>query len=170
MLKQYNTQLENAQREEISTLLTAKAETLGAYGVADYVGFVIDSLDDRTKKIDEAIKELQEAKKAINSQTELIKIGVSEWLTENGIDKLQGDVISSISTFNKKESYELVVMDEEAVINDGYFKMSIDKTATKQALLNGIAVNGAKLEVIYNEPSIKVNKKRKKEDQDNVLQ
>lgn len=164
MIKQYNTQLENATREDISPLLYQKVEMLNPHGVVDYVGFVLETLEDRVKRIDETIKELQEAKKAINTQCDIIKIGTSEWLTENGIEKLNGDRISSISVFNKKESYELVVVDEESVINAGYFKMVVDKTATKQAILNGIEVNGAKLELTYNEPSIRLNKKRVKDD------
>lgn len=164
MIRQYNTQLENATREDISPLLYAKVDQLNPHGVVDYVGFVLESLEDRVKRIDETIKELQDAKKAINAQSDIIKIGVSEWLTENGIEKLNGDRISSISVFNKKESYELVIIDEELVINAGYFKMVVDKTATKQALLNGLEVNGAKLELTYNEPSIRLNKKRAKDE------
>ena len=164
MIKQYNTQLENANREEIAPILYQKVDALQAHGVVDYVGFVLESLEDRVKRIDDTIKELQEAKKSINTQSDIIKIGVSEWLTENGLEKLNGDRISSISVFNKKESYELVIVDEESVINAGYFKMSVDKTATKQALLNGLEVNGAKLELTYNEPSIRLNKKRVKDE------
>lgn len=164
MIKQYNTQLENASREEIAPILYQKVDALQAHGVVDYVGFVLESLDDRVKRIDDTIKELQEAKKSINAQSDIIKIGVSEWLTENGLEKLNGDRISSISVFNKKESYELVIVDEESIINDGYFKMVVDKTAAKQAILNGIEVNGAKLELTYNEPSIRLNKKRVKDE------
>lgn len=164
MIKQYNTQLENASREEISPLLYQKVDALQAHGVVDYVGFVLESLEDRVKRIDETIKELQEAKKTINAQSDIIKIGVSEWLTDNGLEKLNGDRISSISVFNKKESYELVIMDEEAVINAGYFKMQVDKTSAKQALQNGLSVDGAKLEITYNEPSIRLNKKRVKDE------
>lgn len=167
MIKQYNTQLENAEREDIRPILYSKLEIVKAHGVVDYIGFVLESLEDRTKRIDETIKELQNAKKAIVSQSEIIKIGVSEWLSDNGIDKLNGDRVSSISILNKKESYELVIMDEESVINAGYFKMTVDKSSLKEALLNGANVEGARLEITYNEPSIRINKKREKQNENN---
>lgn len=169
MIKQYNTQLENASRDEIAPILYSKLDAIKTYGVVDYVGFVLESLDDRAKRIDETIKELQEAKKSINSQADVIKIGVSEWLSNNGVDKLTGNSISSISVLNKKESHDIVVMSEEAVINAGYFKMIVDKTALKQALLNGINVDGARLETTHNEPSIRLNKKRANNDREQDL-
>lgn len=163
-LTQLTTKLETASREDIAPILDKKAMKQGATQAVDYVGFALENIENSIERIDNAIKELQAIKKEAQAQMELIKVGVSDWLTSNGIDKLNGDRISSISVFDKKESSELVIDNEEAVINAGFFKMSVDKTATKQALLNGINVEGAHIEITYNEPSIRLNKKRVKDE------
>jgi len=79
-------------------------------------------------------------------------------LTSNGVDKLQGDLVSSLTVFEKAQTTELIITDEESLINAGYFIMSVDKTAVKNALLDGVDVVGAKLEITHNENSIKINK------------
>jgi Siphovirus Gp157 len=169
-LTQITTKLETAQREDIAPILDKKAMEQGATQAVDYVGFALENIENSIERIDSAIKELQAIKKEAQAQMELIKIGVSDWLTSNGVEKLQGDRISSISVFYKKETSELVIDNEEAVINSGFFKMTIDKTASKQALLNGIDVEGAHIEITHNEPSIRLNKKRVKDENINTIQ
>lgn len=168
-LTQLTTKLENAQREDIAPILNKKAMEQGATQAVDYVGFALENIDNSIERIDNAIKELQAIKKEAQAQMELIKIGVSDWLTSNGIDKLKGDRISSISVFNKKETQELIIDNEEAVINSGHFKMSIDKTSAKQALQNGLEVDGAHIEITHNEPSIRLNKKLAKNENINTV-
>lgn len=169
-LKTYTTKLETAERENISIILDAKALTVGATQTADYIGFAVENIESSISRIDQAIKELNEIKKEAKAQLELIKVGVSEWLTDNGIDKLQGDRISSISVFDKKETQEIIIDNEEAVINAGYFKMTVDKTAAKQALQDGAQFEGAHIEITHNEPLIKVNKKRSKNENIDTVQ
>lgn len=163
-LKTIQTRLETADKESISLILNEKALTIGANQTVDYIGLAIENIESANDRIDQVIKELQSVKKSNVSQIEIIKIGVSEWLSDNGIDKLQGDRISSISVFDKKESQELVIDNEEAVINSGHFKMSIDKASAKQALQNGLSVEGCHIEITHNEPSIRINKKRVKDE------
>lgn len=167
-LKTIQTNLETAKASEIPAILDKKAETVGANGTADYVFRAIDNIESSKERISNAIKELQSLKKDLDSQEDIIKESAAKWLQDNGIDKLNGDIISSISAYYKKESIEVVVMDEEAVINAGYFKMVIDKTALKEALLNDMAVEGAKLEVTYSQPSLRVNKRRNKQDENHA--
>lgn len=160
-LKTLQTRLETASIDEVEAILDRKVEEVGANRTADYIYTSIDNLDNNIKRIDEAIKELQTIKKNVKSQQEIIKIGASKWLLNNGVDKLQGDLVSSISVSQKQPSYELIIEDEESLINAGYFTMSVDKTAVKNALLDGVELKGAKLEVTYNEDSIRVNKRKK---------
>lgn len=164
LLKTLTTKLETADRESISLILDDKAMTLGANQTADYIGFALENIESSISRIDSAIKELQAIKKDAIAQSELIKASVSEWLTDNGIDKLNGDRISSISVFNKADTKELIIDDEEAVINAGYFKMTVDKSSAKEALLNGIMVYGCHIEITHNDDSIRLNKKRIKND------
>ena len=161
-LTQIQTRLETASIEDISPILDKKASEVGANRTADYIGTALENIESAVTRIDDAIKELQEIKKEAKRQEELIKIGTSKWLQENGIDKLQGDRISSVSVFKKKESVELIVKDEEEAINAGYFKLTLDKTALKNAIIDGQNIDGSYLEIIHNEDSIKLNKKRSK--------
>lgn len=163
-LKTLTTKLETADREDIIPILDKKAMEQGATQTVDYVGFALENIDSSIERIDNAIKELQSIRKEAKAQQELIKIGVAEWMTANGVDKLSGDRISSITIFDKKETQEVVIDNEEAVINAGYFKMSVDKTSAKQALLDGATFEGAHIEITHNEQSIKLNKRRKKDE------
>lgn len=164
LLKTLTTKLETAEREDIIPILDKKAMEQGPSQTVDYIGFALENIESSISRIDSAIKELQAIKKTALEQAELIKVGVSEWLTSNGVEKLHGDRISSITVFDKKETQELIIDNEEAVINAGYFKMTVDKTAAKQALLGGSIFEGAHIDITHNEPSIKLNKKRVKDE------
>lgn len=161
-LKTLTTKLETSDRESIDFILNNKVEQRGAAGVTDYIGLALDNLSSQKDRIKQAVNELREVQKSIEYQEEVIKAGVAEWLESNGIDRLEGDRISSITVFNKKETTELMIDNEEAVINAGYFKTEIDKTATKNALIEGVQIEGAHLTITHNETSIKLNKKRLK--------
>lgn len=165
MIKQYITSLEQVTTEEVSNVLQNKIDTVGIERTVDYVGYSIDNLQDKIKRIDEAINELRQVKEAVKDQIETVKIGTSKWLSDNGIDKLQGDQVSSITVADKKETIEVVVDDEEAVINAGFFKMAVDKTALKNALIEGVHIDGAHIEITHNEQTIRINKKRLKKDE-----
>jgi hypothetical protein len=161
-LKTLQTKLETAERESIALILNDKAMTVGANATVDYIGLAIDNISSQKERIKQAIIELREVQKSLEFQEDIIKIGVSEWMSDNGIEKLNGDRISSITILDKKETQELVIDNEEAVVNAGYFKMVIDKTSAKQAVQEGANIEGCHIEITYNEPSIKLNKKRAK--------
>ncbi len=59
-----------------------------------------------------------------------------------------------------KEKTTVIIDNEEALINAGYFKAALDKTEVKNAILNGVELEGAHLEIEHQEPTIKINKKR----------
>lgn len=161
-LRTIQTKLETASVDEIQTILNFKVEAVGANQTADYIGRAVDNIDNGINRVEEAIRELQAIKKDMHSQSEVIKIGAAKWLSECGIDKLQGDRISSISVSDKKESIKLIVEDEDAVINAGYFKTVMDSVALKNALISGVDIDGVKLELIHNEPSLRINKRKAK--------
>lgn len=166
MLKQYITSLEQVSIDEVSNVLQHKIETVGIERTVDYVAYAVDSLQDKIARIDEAMNELKQVKEAVKDQIETVKIGTSKWLSDNGIEKLQGDQVSSVSVSKIKDSIELIIDDEEAVINAGFFKMTVDKTALKNALIEGSNIEGAHLDVtINNDSTIRINKKRLKKDE-----
>lgn len=161
-LKTLQTKLETADINEMSAILDYKAQDVGANRTADYISMSVDNIQSGIDRVSSAINELQAIKKDMKIQQENIKIASCKWLESNGIDKLSGDLISSVTIAEKKPTYELNILNEESVINAGYFKTVIDKTELKNAILKGVNIEGAKLEVTYNEDAIKINKKRKK--------
>lgn len=161
-LKTIQTKLESANIDEIQAILDRKVELVGANQTADYIGRAVENIESGVDRVSEAIRELQAIKKDMQSQSETIKIGAAKWLAGCGIDKLQGDRVSSVSISDKKESIKLIVEDEEAVINAGYFTTVIDSAALKNALVSGVNIDGVKLELVYNEPSLRINKRKSK--------
>lgn len=161
LLKQYTTSLEKAERGEIINILNGVCERKTVFGAADYIGTALDNIDSAKDRIANAIKQLQEVRKGLEQQEEVIKCEVAKWLVENGIDKIQGDVVSSITVFDKAPKQE-VIIENEAVIDAIYCKLIADETAIKTAINSGVDVTGARLEVTHVEQSIKLNKKRVK--------
>lgn len=156
----YETKLETADSTNIIAILDAKLEATSPEGVVDYVSFAIDNLDSQVQRMKAAIAELQGLCKVAEKQKELIKVGGALWLSQSGIDKLSGDIVSSMSIYTPKSKENLIIHNEEALINQGYFKTVVDKTAVKQAILNGVEVEGAEIEVIHEGDTLKINKRR----------
>jgi len=61
---------------------------------------------------------------------------------------------------NPKSKEELIVINEESLINAGYFKQVLDKTAVKNAILAGDIIEGATIEVTHQEDSLTIYKKK----------
>lgn len=161
-LKTIQTKLETSSIDEVVAILDRKVEEIGANGTADYVYRAINNIDSGLSRIKEAIAELKSIEKDMKEQKEIIKTGTSRWLSSNGVTKLQGDIVSSLTVSEKTSSYELIITNEESLINAGYFKMSVDETAVKNALLNDVKLEGAYLNVTHNEDTIKINKRKQK--------
>ena len=156
------TRLESAGIENIGAILDYKLEQTSPEQVVDYVSLAVDNLDDRLSRVKEAETNLKLLKQDISSQIEVIKIGGAKWLSDTGIDKLNGLYTSSMTIYSPKPSVDVSVSNSESVINAGYFKTTVDKTAIKEALNNDVSVDGAELVITYKEDQLKINKGRKK--------
>jgi hypothetical protein len=161
LLKTYTTALEDAEVGEISVILNSKAEKAGSHATCDYIGFAIGNLEAGIERIDSQIKLMQEIKARAKEQIEVIKIGASNWLSDNGVDRIEGDVVSSVTIFEKVPTQKVIIEDEK-LIDVSYCKLVADTTLIKQAINEGVEVKGARLEVTHNEPSIRLNKKKVK--------
>lgn len=159
--QRYTTKLETAKSENMGAILDAKLEATSPERVVDYVSFGLDNLDIQLERYKDYKKELDSLIKDAESQKEIIKIGTAEWLSESGIASLKGDLVSSMKVTQPKPNEEVKVTNEEALINAGYFKTTLDKTAVKNALQDGVNVEGAELEVTHKQDSITVYGKKK---------
>ena len=135
---------------------------------ADYIGFSIVSIDDKIEGIDEEIKELQELKAKLKAATEIALITGAEIFAEYGINKLEGMGISSITIAKEsiKTKTKLKVLNEDALIKEGYFKVVLDtdsiidaytKADERAKILNYCEVS---LITEKSNAKLKINKKR----------
>jgi len=161
-LKQYTTALENATRETMREILERKTQEVGAAGLADYVALTTENIENRIERIDVAIAELQAMKKAAHGQKEIVREAVADFLMAAGVERLEGDRVSSITVYMPKPKHKVVVLDKEAAIESGFAKVTVDTTALKNALENGeeIPEEVATIETVVEPPKIKINKRR----------
>ena len=160
--KKYETKLETAKSENISAILDAKLEATSPERVTDYVAFGIENLEATIARINGAEAELKAIKAETQSQIDLIKTGTAQWMAESGVDSLQGDITSSMKATQPKAKEVLkITTNEDELINQGFFKTTLDKIAIKNAILDGQDIDGAEIEVTHQEPSLTLYKKRK---------
>ena len=102
---------------------------------ADYIGYSILGIDKKIVGIDEEIKELQELKKNLKAAKEVAATVGAEIFTEYGINKLEGMGISSITLTKEqiKTKTKLRILNEDALLKEGYFKVVLDEEAIIQA-------------------------------------
>lgn len=135
---------------------------------ADYIGFSILGIDKKIIGIDEEIKELQELKKNLKAAKEVALITGAEVFAAYGINKIEGLGISSITLSKEsiKTKTKLKVLNEDALIKAGYFKVVLDldsiiedysKADEREKILNYCDVSLISEKI----PSkLKINKKR----------
>jgi len=103
---------------------------------ADYIGLSIKELDNKIAYIAEDIKELQALKKNLSTAKITALEATATVLAEYGIDRLDGTAISSITITppktKLKESFKII--NAEALIELGYFKVVVDENAVKEAM------------------------------------
>ena len=156
----YETRLEYSNIENINVILDAKLEATSPQRVVDYISLSLDNINSNIERMKEAKKELDSLIKAQGTQKEIIKNGCAGWLSDAGVKKLDGDIVSSVSIYSPKPKETLKVINEESLINQGYFKTVVDKTAVKNAILDGVTVDGAEIEILHDSDTLKVNKRR----------
>ncbi len=136
---------------------------------ADYIGFSINSIDNKVSSIDEEIEELQALKKNLKlAKDTALTIGASV-LKEYGIDKIEGAGISSITLTKPSKSTKVQIspIDEKLLIESGFYKKVLDMDAVansyKQNEYLELINKTCKIEKITTttESKLKVNKRRK---------
>ena len=161
-MKQIVTKLQSALKpENVPVILDNKLEETDPETTVDYIGLAEDKIKREIESIDAAIIELKAIKGDLKQQGEVIKNGTRLWLDSHGIDKLKGHLISSITAFNPKEKEELIIDNEQALIDAGYFKVVLDTTAVENAIKEGKEVEGAHIQIVHQPESIRINRRRR---------
>ncbi|RXJ85891.1 hypothetical protein [Arcobacter cloacae] len=107
------------------------------YQRADYIGLSLNEIKNKIDCLTSDISELQALKKKLSNALEIAKVQVADIFIANGIDRIDGNIISSLTLTNStsKTKDEIIIKNEEALINLGYVKFSVDIDAVEKALL-----------------------------------
>ena len=106
------------------------------YQRTDYIGLSLNEIKSKIDTLTSDISELQALKKKLSNALDIAKVQVAEIFLENGIDRIDGNIISSLTLTNatSKTKDEIIIKNEEALINLGYVKFSVDLEAVEKAL------------------------------------
>ena len=121
-------------KEYLQGILEDKAKPY--YQRADYIGLSLNEIKNKIDTLTSDISDLQNLKKKLSNALEIAKIQVAEIFTLNGIDRIDGNIISSLTLTNStsKTKDEIIIKNEDALINLGYVKFSVDIEAIEKAL------------------------------------
>lgn len=135
-----NTEIENIKEDNLDWFKSYIREVLESnkpyHSKADYIGLSIKELQNKIDYLGEDIKELQEYKKKLTLAKELVLESIASVLSEYGIDRLDGTLVSSITISPSKTEVKdtLKILDEQELINRGYLKVVLDEEAVKEAM------------------------------------
>lgn len=106
------------------------------YQRADYIGLSLNEIKSKIDTLTCDISELQALKKKLSTALDIAKVQVAEIFLENGIDRMDGNIISSLTLSNptNKTKDEIIIKNEDTLINLGYVKFSVDLEAVEKAL------------------------------------
>ena len=106
------------------------------YQRADYIGLSMQEIKSKIDTLTSDISDLQALKKKLSNALEIAKVQVADIFIANGIDRIDGNIISSITltTATTKIKDEILIKDENAVMTLGYVKFSVDYEAVEKAL------------------------------------
>ena len=135
---------------------------------ADYIGLSLQEIASKIEYIGTDIKELQAYKKKLQTALTIAKELVADVFIQNGVDRVDGNLISSLTLQEESISIksDVVILDENRVMGLGYVKFTPDIEAIK------IAINTAKgkkeleglvsviTETTTIKPKVKVNSKK----------
>ena len=135
---------------------------------ADYIGLSLQEIASKIEYIGTDIRELQAYKKKLQTALTLAKELVADVFISNGVDRVDGNLISSLTLQAESTSSktDLIILDENKVMGLGYVKFTPDIEAIK------IAINTAKgkkeleglvsviTETTTIKPKVKVNSKK----------
>jgi len=138
------------------------------YQKCDYVGLSLNEVKSKIDTIAKDIKELQALKQRYTESLEIAKELTAEILISNGIDRIDGNIISSLTltSASTKTKTDITILDEKSVMQLGYVKFDVDMEAIKLALVTKDGADELKelvsvITITENIPAkVKINQKR----------
>lgn len=73
-------------------------------GIADYIGLALDEIALKENQLKQVKQEIAERQKELSEQKESIKSGSVSFFEQYGIEKLEGNIISSITIIKAKDA------------------------------------------------------------------
>lgn len=135
----------------------------------DYVGLSLAEVQNKIDSISRDIQELGELKRNLAQALNIAKQITAEIFIENGIDRIDGNVISSLTITKEsvKIKDEVKIIDENALLTLGFVKYELDLEAIKQALKGDKRANICKFVEVLSTKTVtparvKINQKREK--------
>lgn len=106
------------------------------YAKADYIGLSIQEIQNKIDYLSEDIREMTALKKSLMEAKSVALEATASVLSEYGIDRLDGAMISSITITPSKtkltETFKII--DEQALIQLGYCSVIVDEKAVREAM------------------------------------
>jgi len=145
-----------------------KAPTQSSFAKADRVAEAFISLDVKIDYIKEQQRLLTSLKKQLELAKSFAKVEVSNALISLGVTKLEGLAVSSITATKAtdKSVAKLMILDEDELLNRGFFRVELDREAIEKALLSadqrGEVEQFAdmKIELVHKPATIRINKRK----------
>jgi len=151
-----------------SVMNILKAPTQSSFAKADSIAEAFTSLDAKIDYIKEQQRVLANLKKQLELAKSLAKVEVSNALISLGVTKLEGLAISSITATKAtdKSVAKLEILDEDELLNRGFFKVEVDTEAVEKALLSADQRHEVeefadmKIELVHKPATIRINKRK----------
>jgi len=145
-----------------------KAPTVSSFVKADQIAEVFVSLDAKIDYVKEQQRLLATLKKQLDLAKNSAKVEVSNALFSLGVTKLEGLTISSITATKPtdKSVAKLEILDEDPLLNAGFFTVSVDKEAVEKALLSVDQRAEVeqyacmRIELVHKPATIRINKRK----------
>lgn len=129
-----NSSSKNSLEEYLKAIL--EDESRNYFQKADYLGLSMQEVKLKIDDLSKSIKELQELKKSLTSSLDIVKELTANIFIDNGIDRIDGNIISSLTLSKESTKIEkkLEILDKEALMAKGFIKYSLDMEALQNAI------------------------------------
>ena len=159
-------------KEYLQTILEDTSKPY--YQRADYIGLSLQELKSKIDILNSDISELQSLKKKLATSLDLAKEITAQILIENGIDRIDGNVISSLTVTKEssKEKRNIKIKDSNSVMGLGFVKFEVDLEDVEKAIdtKEGLGELSEFIEIsnttVVTPSKIKVNAKKLSKDND----